>query len=122
MSKPGRLLLVDDYRLSRTAMARFFRFCGYEVHEAGTAEHAFDLVQSSSFDVLITDYRLRGRADGLEFLHRFDRLAPGKQKFLVTGADPNLTKPQAEAIGAKFFEKPVILENLLSAIEASAKR
>jgi DNA-binding NtrC family response regulator len=92
------------------------RLAGYEVHEADNAERACD------FDVPITDYCLGGKANELEVLNQFETITPGKQKFLMTGLDPTITRAQAEAIGAEFIEKPIALDNLLRVIEHFAVR
>lgn len=121
-TKPLMILLVEDYQSSRRAIASFLRLAGYEVHEADNAERACDLFQRKRFDVLITDYCLRGKANGLEVLNQFEMITPGKQKFLITGLDPAVARPQAEAIGAEFIEKPIPLDNLLRVIERFADR
>jgi FixJ family two-component response regulator len=49
-------------------------------------------------------------------------ITPGRQKFLITGLDPDVARAQAEAIGAEFIEKPIPLESLLRVIERFADR
>lgn len=66
----ARMLIVEDERAQREALARFLSRAGHVVSTATTGEEGIDMVGKQSFDVLITDLRLPGKADGLDVIRK----------------------------------------------------
>jgi DNA-binding NtrC family response regulator len=65
MKLPARLLLVDDEPLILSALARLLRRSGYEVATAENGRVALGMLETSDFDLVLTDLRmpmLDGRA------------------------------------------------------------
>lgn len=54
------LLLVDDEAGIREGLASFLRLKGYRVHTAASSCEARDRLESDTFDLVITDWRLAG--------------------------------------------------------------
>lgn len=70
----SKILLVDDDKLMRGAMAKALSDHGYEVAQANDGEEAFGLAQANLPDLLVTDI-VMPKLDGvglLEKLHSTD--------------------------------------------------
>jgi len=113
------ILLVEDEPVSRRNLGVFLRFAGYKVLEADSAEAAFTLLSDNTFDIVISDYALSGKATGTDVLRRFESMAPGRPKFLVSGND---LKHAASVIGAVHIYKPIALEDLIVVIQSLLKK
>src|ERR1700734_2420399 len=70
------LLIVDDERSIREACREVALSLGFIAHVADSAEHAFRLLDSQTFDAVLLDLRLPG-AGGLEALRRIKERRPG---------------------------------------------
>lgn len=61
------MLLVEDEFLVRSALADGLRDDGFEVVEAATGDEAIQLMAArADFDLLCTDVRMPGKADGID--------------------------------------------------------
>lgn len=61
-SAPRRLLLVHGERGIRFSVADYFRLRGFEVHEAEDPETAWNQLDTTAYDVMLTDYHFGRRA------------------------------------------------------------
>jgi CheY-like chemotaxis protein len=118
--RPIAVLLVDDDADSRDMYAAALAFAGIEAHVAADADTAFDLAVSVHPDVIVTDFILKGGANGAALcsrLHADPRTADIKV-LVVTGST---RKGDAEALlGAGCSEirtKPYLPDALLGEIE-----
>jgi CheY-like chemotaxis protein len=66
---PTRILLVDDNAFGLTARKVILVDHGYSVETAQSGEEAWDIIQKSHYDVVVTDYRMPGM-DGIELIRR----------------------------------------------------
>ena len=111
---PATILLVEDNPLARRNMMLFFKIHGYDVFEAQRGEEALKLIRDvDNFDVVITDLRMPGIVDGLEVLRVQNEVSPRTKTILVTAYGSNQIKSQAAALGARYLDKPVQLDDLL---------
>ena len=95
-------------------MKLFFKIHCYDVFEAQRGEEALKLIRDvDNFDVVITDLRMPGMVDGLEILRVQNRVSPRTKTILVTAYGSNQIKFQAAALGARYLDKPVQLDDLL---------
>jgi CheY-like chemotaxis protein len=85
---------------------------GYRVQIASTGEEGLKLFESSTFDVVVTDYRMP-RMDGSELIQRIRLLNPNARIILLSGfVDPlGLTElaTGADVVIAKTSHEPVHL-------------
>lgn len=65
----ARILLVDDNARGLTARSMILTDLGYDVVTALSGEEAWEIFQSSRFDVVVTDLRMGGM-DGVELIRR----------------------------------------------------
>ncbi|MFN7104071.1 MAG: response regulator, partial [Pseudorhizobium sp.] len=107
-----RVLLVEDDFLIRMSTADMLADLGHQVEEAANAEEALTLLESGSFDILMTDYGLPGLSGG-EFARKARALAPDIGVVFATGRDHI---PEDGAVeGAMLLKKPFVTEEIAKA-------
>ena len=80
-----RILLVDDHREARAAMAQYLSFSGFAVTEAADGAGAIAALQAGPpFEILLTDLSLPDM-DGFVVSRRAREIAPSTWIALVTG-------------------------------------
>jgi two-component system KDP operon response regulator KdpE len=106
MTRPSRILLVDDEMSIQRTVAPLLRSRGYEVEAATTGRQALDAIEANAPDVVILDLglpdvdglevcaRIRARSDDVPIIVLSARGAePQKIAALDQGADDYVTKP-----------------------------
>jgi DNA-binding NtrC family response regulator len=81
-----RVLLVDDDRTDRAALARLLAARSALVVEAGSPEEAMSQLAGEAFDLVISEQRLP-RGSGVEFLAQVRRTWPSVARVLKAGED-----------------------------------
>jgi len=82
-SKP-RILIVDDEENIVKALARHYKFLGYNVSCATNAEEALSLLASERTEVVISDIKMPGM-DGLDLLKEIRSQYPMTRVIMITG-------------------------------------
>ncbi len=108
LTRPIRVLIVDDSALIRSALSRFFKTEGLDVvGEASDAYQARDLIVETQPDVLTLDLEMP-RMDGLTFLERLMTHHPMPvvvlSSFTERGSAPALRALELGAV--EVLEKP----------------
>ncbi|HUT34657.1 MAG TPA: sigma-54 dependent transcriptional regulator [Planctomycetota bacterium] len=80
-----RILVVDDEALVRKAFARALADDGFSVESAPNAAEAVRLFGEGEFDLVITDLRMPGGADGIEVLRAVKARRPQTEVVVLTG-------------------------------------
>lgn len=83
---PLVVLVVEDNDRIRKAEAEALSSCGYDVLTAADAREALQLLADSPVDLLVTDIRLPGRADGVALARAVKQSRP-HVKVVIVGAD-----------------------------------
>ncbi|MHB8586347.1 MAG: response regulator [Thermoplasmatota archaeon] len=109
-----RVLVVDDEAPIRAFLRRVLeRFpVRLSVQEAETAEEALGLLQDSTYEVIIADYRLAGKT-GIDVLREAAKLSPEGGRILLTGyheADIAIAAINEGRVH-RYIEKPLDLES-----------
>lgn len=118
---PTRILLVEDDTLTRKNIATFLRRSQLEVDEAANGEEAIRLITSiDQYDVLVSDLRMPGMADGLDVVTCQQQVSPGTACILVTAFGSAQLQQQAQTLGVVYVEKPISLPDLLNRITTIA--
>lgn len=111
----GELVLVveDDPAVRRTVVS-VLEELGYRVLEASTAADAFELLQETEVDLLLTDVVLGGTASGPELVARARERTPSLRIIFMTGyADTHLSAVGRDAhILKKPFRAPELARML----------
>jgi two-component system OmpR family response regulator len=114
--KPLRILLVeDDGSIARIIMIAM-RDIGvpYEIDQAFSAEEGLELWDVQPYDVVLTDYNLRG-INGIAMIAALrTRGAADLPTVLFTAYDDVRIKKEARAVGVtRFVSKPFVIEEFV---------
>jgi DNA-binding NtrC family response regulator len=111
-----RLLIVEDEDTLCESLQRVFRNAGYDVDRANTAEAAFNLLESVSYDLIITDIILPG-ISGIELMNRYRQSNPGQKIMVMTAYASLSTAVEAIKAGAcDFIIKPLMHDEMKRAV------
>jgi DNA-binding response OmpR family regulator len=106
MKMPFRLLVLDDDPHALEGVTELLRDTGYEVTPASTYQAAKQLIGESTYDLLITDVRLRS-FNGLHLVMHCRRDCPEMALMIMTGYDEPLLELEASRYSAEFVRKPI---------------
>ena len=84
MTRPKRLLLVDDESQILAALCRSLRREGYEIVTAQTPREALERLQEQDFDAVLSDHKMPGMT-GVELLEKVAHQQPRAARLLITG-------------------------------------
>jgi DNA-binding response OmpR family regulator len=114
----SRILVVDDEPAIRSFLVRVLEHEGYAVRAAHNGQEALRCLETSPFDLLLTDIKM-DRLDGVELLREARSRYPDLAVILLTG---HATVPSAIAAlreGAyDYLLKPVKNEEIVNAVAA----
>ena len=107
-----RILVVEDERAQRDALAQYLGRLGHPVTAVATGEEAVGLLASRSYAILITDLRLPGMS-GLDVVRRAHELDEELGVLLMTAYASVESAVEALRVGAHdYLLKPLILEEV----------
>ncbi len=113
----ARVLLVDDERDFRSAVAFVLRSARHVVFECASAAEAMAEVERESFDVVLADLRMPG-GSGLEVLRAASSRSPGSILVVLTAYGSLESAIDALRIGVHdFVLKPVNLQALVRKVD-----
>lgn len=113
----GQLLVVDDDPLQSESLQLVLQEHGFRVDRCGTPQGALDLLQSQTYDLLLTDLQMPGM-DGIELTRRAQQQSPDMVVVLMTGHASVPSVVDAMRHGAvDFVQKPFAYRDLLVVIE-----
>jgi DNA-binding NtrC family response regulator len=111
------LLIIDDERSIREACREVAQSLGFAAYVADSAEHAYRMLDSQSFDAVLLDLRLPG-VGGLEALRRIKERRPDAVVIVVTGFGTVQSAVQAMKNGAyDYVTKPFSVDELKLLLE-----
>jgi two-component system response regulator PilR (NtrC family) len=117
-----RMLVVDDEQSMRDLLAIMLRQAGYEVSIADGGETAIEKLKAESFDLVITDLRMR-KVDGLTVLKAAKEHAPRTVVLVVTAYASTETAVEAMKLGAyDYITKPFQLDELKVTVANALER
>ena len=105
MKLPYRILVLDDDSNALSGMVEILRDAQYLVTGAATYDAAKRLLALGSYDLLITDIRLRG-FNGLNLARQSNSEYPDMALMIVTGYDEPMIEIEAARYRAEFVRKP----------------
>jgi response regulator RpfG family c-di-GMP phosphodiesterase len=116
----SRILVVDDEKALREAIARRLRRAGYVVNTAENAVVAMDLTQFGhpQFDLVITDVHMPPGMSGLDLATVLIERRPTQRIIIMTSDPDEALRREALARGpVNFLEKPFELFELEAAVQ-----
>ena len=109
----GTILVVEDEPLIRAALADALRHAGFSVVETSEAKEALGHFSAEGgIDLVITDLKMPGAIDGLDFVEWLQSAAPRIPVIVTTGYHHLRTQLNAVPV----FEKPYRFEHLLARV------
>lgn len=117
-----KLLLVEDAKHLRQAVATGLRRAGYAVDAASDGAEGQWLAESGEYDVIILDIMLPG-VDGLTLLQRLRQQGRQTHVLLLTAKDTVEDRVRGLQTGADdYLVKPFAFEELLARVQALCRR
>lgn len=113
--KPPTILIVDDEAGLRRVLERFLERSGYRVLSTGTAEAAYELLETEEADALLLDIQLptmSGLALYLAIIHRWPRLQ-GRVAIMTGDAEAEEVRTWLEHHRCVVLRKPFNLRQVL---------
>ncbi len=121
----GRILIIDDDRLTRWSLARTLAREGSEVLEAASGAQGLECSREWKPDLIILDLRLPD-ANGLQLLQLIWQAAPRLPIVLMSADLTSDTRREAQRLGVHWcLEKPILpsrLAAILSSVWALNRR
>ena len=121
ISKPERVLVVDDSAVARSIARKLVRelIPDVVVCEGKNAQHGFDVWSEARPDCAILDLNMPGDS-GLDLAERIKILDPDARLVLCTANVQDAVRQRAEALGIGFVNKPLTPAKLAEALALEA--
>jgi DNA-binding NtrC family response regulator len=121
-SRRARILVVDDEKNIRTALASLLRKQGYDAQAEGDPGVVSDLVAAGHFNIVVTDLKMQPQ-NGIEVLEEVRRRSPDSEVVIMTAYATVDTAIEAIKKGAyDYVTKPVDPDRLTRLIEQILER
>ncbi|MDA8388922.1 MAG: sigma-54 dependent transcriptional regulator, partial [Nitrospiraceae bacterium] len=118
-----KILVLDDEEIVRAAARRALEPAGYWVKTTSSPREALDLTRTFSIDLVLSDLKMPGEMDGIEFLKRVKDASPATEVIIITGFGSVRGAVDALRYGAfDYLEKPVNPEDLLRTVGRCVER
>lgn len=122
LSRPSRILVVEDERSILSAIRRGMAFEGYTVDIAETGPQALDIVRDHLPDLIVLDIMLPG-IDGIEVCRRIRAAGEDVPILMLTAKDDVQDRVAGLDAGADdYLIKPFAFEELLARVRALLRR
>ncbi|MCK6483277.1 MAG: response regulator [Phycisphaerae bacterium] len=119
----SKVLVVDDESGYLTHLRRVLIDDGHEVETADSAATAIAVGSRFAPDVLVVDWMLRDRLDGLQVAQMLRQKLPDLAAVVITGyPSPRLSLEAARCDAVAFLEKPFGAADLRHAVRRAATR
>lgn len=118
-----RVLIVDDSKLARMAVARTLGALrpDWSRVEATNADEALALARQESFDIALLDFNMPGR-DGLELATDLLDIRPEMPVAVISANVQVEIVNRARAVGAEFLPKPLTQDAMNGFIAQAEQR
>jgi signal transduction histidine kinase/CheY-like chemotaxis protein len=111
--KSLRVLVIDDEVDVRTGMQLLLEELGCSVVLADSAQQASRLAVAGTLDMVISDFRLKDGASGIDAIRNMQHIHPHIYALLITGDTAPDRLKQAHAANIELLHKPVVLNELI---------
>ncbi len=114
----ARILIIDDYLPTRTALRSLFEKAGYEIKEASDGEAGIRLYHQEPADLVIVDILMPGK-EGLETIRELKRDFPQIKIIAISGGGVHYLDMAREFGALHAFEKPFDMREILETVQKS---
>ncbi|MDY7041817.1 MAG: response regulator [Chloroflexota bacterium] len=118
MTEPKRILIVDDESKVAFFLREGLEGLGerYEVISTDSAENALLELAASSFDLIVTDFRLPG-LNGLQLIEHLRKSNPTTRTILITAYGSDEVEAAAYRLRARrYLSKPFRIEDFVHTV------
>jgi DNA-binding NtrC family response regulator len=116
---PKRILVVDDESPVREICQRMLAPRGYVVDTAANGNEALERINSQTYDLVLTDYRMPGELNGLALGHAIKARFPQSRIILMTAFPAVDTAVETLRLGAMdYLIKPFEQAELIRRVES----
>ncbi len=122
-AEPDKILVVDDSPQISKALSDLLSTSGYLVRTAPSGERALQILESVTFDLIITDLKMTGMT-GIELARQVLQKTPDLPVVILTGFGDMDSVITALRLGvADYLKKPFSIDEVTSVVEREiAKR
>src|SRR5712672_3319743 len=117
----ARILVIDDQESIRRVVRRALEQDGHEVFDASDGELGMEILESQSFEVVITDIFMPGQ-DGIVTLRQIRKRFPAVKVIVISGGDSTGMldlRRDAELLGAvKSLQKPFTTREIIDLVRS----
>ncbi|UCB52008.1 MAG: sigma-54-dependent Fis family transcriptional regulator [Candidatus Zixiibacteriota bacterium] len=118
----AKILVVDDEEIVLRSCRKILQGGGHEVTTALSGQEAFGLLESETFDIVITDMKMPG-IDGLQVLESIKEKYPDVAVIMITGYSTVQSAVQAMKLGAfDYIPKPFTPDEVLVVVEKALEK
>jgi len=122
MNRKPRILVVDDEKIARDNISHILQKENYYVDTAANGLEAFEKLETSFFDVVLTDLRME-KVDGMSVLEKTKNRYPDTQVIMITAFAAVDTAIEAIKKGAyHYIAKPFRLEEVRSVVRQAVEK
>lgn len=117
-----KILIVDDSKLARMAMARGLNACcpDWPRIEAASAADAVSAAEREAPDIALVDFNMPG-GDGLSLVSALSKAHPRMRIALISANHQQQIIDRTNELGATFLGKPLGDEELGKFVQAAAR-
>ncbi len=116
----ARILVIDDQEPIRRIVRRALEQQGHEVFDASDGEIGMDILETQSFEVVITDIFMPGQ-DGIVTLRQIRKRFPAVKVIVISGGDSSGMldlRKDAELLGAvSSLQKPFNAREVIDKVD-----
>jgi DNA-binding response OmpR family regulator len=118
----GYILVVDDEPMISQSLSDVLGMKGYAVRTAPSGGRALQIMETSQFDLIITDMKMAGMG-GLDLVAKVREMSPNTSVVILSGYGDRETVIEAMRAGvADYITKPYSVNEVLLVVEREVKR
>ncbi|OUS27029.1 hypothetical protein A9Q99_17655 [Gammaproteobacteria bacterium 45_16_T64] len=114
-----KTLVIDDVEAVGIGMKILLEGLGCQVLLADSTESALQVTEHSRPDIILADFRLRGKDNGILSIRAIRAIYPDLPAILISGDTAPERLLEAKNAGIQMLHKPVLVEDLEQAIATS---
>src|SRR5512135_2318791 len=115
--EPDKILVVDDSPQISKALSDLLSASGYVVRTAPSGEGALQILESSTFDLIITDLKMTGMT-GIDLAKQVLQKSPSLPVVILTGFGDMDSVINALRLGvADYLTKPFSIDEVMTVVE-----